>query len=154
MTSTPYRRLAWFALAAMCGMSSLLLIGQSESPTAPAANANNFDGQWLTTVSCANYRGALGYAYQFVSTVKDGKFHGLHGTEGQPGSLVIDGTIAADGKASLFANGRTGSKEYVPGRDTARGTAYSYNIDAKFTGSTATGERIEGRPCSFKFAKQ
>jgi len=119
-----------------------------------AQNANSFDGKWQTTVSCTNYRDALGYSYQFVSTVKEGVLHGIHGTDGQPGSLVIDGTIAPDGKASLYAKGRTGSKEYVPGRDTPRGTEYGYNIDAHFEGTMGSGKRIEGRPCSFQFAKQ
>jgi len=120
----------------------------------PAQDAQKFDGNWQTTVSCANYHDALGYSYQFVSTVKDGVLHGMHGTEGKPGSLVIDGTIPPDGKASLYAKGRTGSKEYVPGRDTAKGTEYGYNIDAHFEGSTGTGTRVEGRPCTFKFVKQ
>jgi hypothetical protein len=120
----------------------------------PASDTQRFDGNWLTTVSCPAARDALGYSYQFTSTVKDGVLHGLHGTEGEPGSLVIDGTIPPDGNASLYAKGRTGSKEYVPGRDTPRGTEYGYNIEAHFGGSTGTGKRIEGRPCSFKFAKQ
>jgi hypothetical protein len=160
MASVPRRWRLRFALLAAGWMGGLLLVAQAAGQSAekqsqaPATSTHNFDGQWLTTVSCANYRGALGYAYQFVGTVKDGKFHGLHGTEGQPGSLVIDGPIAADGKASLSGNGRTGSKEYVPGRETPRGTEYSYNIDAQFAGATGTGERVEGRPCSFKFAKQ
>ena len=115
---------------------------------------SKFDGNWLTTVSCANYRDALGFSYQFVSTVKDNLFHGVHGTEGEPGSLVIDGKIPDDGKASLYAQGRTGSKEYVPGRDTAKGTEYGYNIDAKFDGTSGTGTRVEGRPCTLKFSKQ
>jgi hypothetical protein len=119
-----------------------------------ASDSQKFDGKWLTTVSCANYRDALGFSYQFVSTVKDGVFHGVHGTEGEPGSLVIDGTIPPDGKASLYAKGRTGSKEYVPGRDAPKGTEYGYNIDAHFEEATGTGTRAEGRPCSLKFAKQ
>jgi hypothetical protein len=119
-----------------------------------ALDVQRFDGKWLTTVSCPNFRDALGFSYQFVSTVKDGVLHGLHGTEGEPGSLQIDGTIPADGKASLYAKGRTGSKEYVPGRDTPRGTEYGYNIEAHFDGSAGTGSRVEGRPCSLKFAKQ
>lgn len=119
-----------------------------------AADNRAFDGNWLTTVSCSNYRDALGFSYQFVSTVKDGVFRGVHGTEGEPGSLVIDGSIPADGKASLYAKGRTGSKEYVPGRDTPRGTEYGYNIDAHFEGATGAGTRVEGRPCTLKFARQ
>ncbi len=119
-----------------------------------ATDAQKFDGKWLTTVSCANYHDALGFSYQFVSTVKDGVFHGLHGTEGQPGSLLIDGTIPPDGKASLYAKGRTGSPQFVPGNDTPKGTEYGYNIDAHFEGSTGSGTRVEGRPCTLKFVKQ
>jgi len=114
----------------------------------------SFDGKWLTTVSCENARDALGYSFRFDSEVKDGNFRGQHGTEGQPSSLLIEGKIDADGSAKLYATGRTGSKEYVPGRDTPRGTEYSYNIDAHFKGSKGTGTRVEGRPCSFTFEKQ
>ena len=113
-----------------------------------------FDGKWLTTVSCEASRDALGYSFRFVSEVKDGKLRGLHGTEGKPSSLLIEGKIEPDGSAKLYATGRTGSKEYVPGRDTPRGTEYSYNIRAQFQGTSGTGTRVEGRPCSFEFEKQ
>jgi hypothetical protein len=113
-----------------------------------------FDGKWLTTVSCEGARDALGYSFRFVSEVKNGKFRGLHGTEGKPSSLLIEGTVSADGTAKLYATGRTGSKEYVPGRDTPRGTEYSYSIEAHFKGSTGTGARVEGRPCSLQFEKK
>jgi hypothetical protein len=131
-------------------MIPLLLLAAAS----PAQNAGSFDGKWLTTLSCENYRDALGFSYQFVGTVKDGTYHGVHGTEGEPGSLVIEGPIAADGKASFYARGRTGSKEYVPGRDTPRGTEYGYNINARFFGAAGSGTRVEGRPCTLKFAKQ
>jgi hypothetical protein len=113
-----------------------------------------YDGKWLTTVSCENARDALGYSFRFVSEVKDGNLRGLHGTEGQPSSLLIEGKIDADGAAKLYATGRTGSKEYVPGRDTPRGTEYSYSIEAHFKGAKGTGKRVEGRACSFQFEKQ
>ena len=61
------------------------------------AGGERFDGKWLTTVSCEASRDALGYSYRFVSEVKDGKLRGLHGLEGKPGSLLIEGKIAADG---------------------------------------------------------
>ena len=123
------------------------------SPIASAA-AERFDGKWLTTVSCAAARDALGYSYRFTSEVKDGSFRGLHGSEGEPGSLLIEGKIDDDGTGKLYATGRTGSKEYVPGRDTPRGTEYSYSIEAHFKATTGTGTRVEGRPCSFQFEKQ
>jgi len=114
----------------------------------------SFDGKWLTTVSCEGARDALGYSFRFVSEVKNGNFRGLHGTEGKPSSLLIEGTVGADGSGKLYATGRTGSKEYVPGRDTPRGTEYSYSIEAHFKGTTGTGTRVEGRPCSLQFEKQ
>ena len=113
-----------------------------------------FDGKWLTTVSCQGARDALGYSFRFVSEVKNGNFRGLHGTEGKPSSLLIEGTVSADGTGKLYATGRTGSKEYVPGRDTPRGTEYSYSIEAHFKGATGTGTRLEGRPCSLQFEKK
>lgn len=119
-----------------------------------ASAQGRFDGKWLTTVSCEASRGALGYSYRFVSEVRDGKFRGLHGTEGEPSSLLVDGKISDNGTGDLYATGRTGSKEFVPGRDTPRGTEYSYSIEAHFKGDGGTGKRIEGRPCSYKFEKQ
>jgi len=123
-------------------------------PWVAAADAPGFDGMWQTTVSCAAARGALGYSFRFVSIVKNNVFHGVHGIVGEPSSLQIDGKIGADGGAKLYATGRTGSKEYVPGTDTPRGTQYSYNIDARFQGTTGTGTRVEGRPCTLQFEKQ
>ncbi len=113
-----------------------------------------FDGKWLTTVSCEAAKDALGYSYRFVSEVKNGKFRGLYGTEGKPSSLLIEGTVSNDGTGRLYATGRTGSKEYVPGRDAPRGTEYGYYIEAHFQGATGTGARVEGRPCSLRFEKK
>ncbi len=113
----------WPGLPALLGLA--LLPG-----AAPAGQP--FDGTWQTTVSCAAARDALGYSFRFMSQVKDGALRGLHGTEGEPSSLLITGTIAPDGSAKLYGLGRTGSKEYVPGRDTPRGTEYGYNIAARF----------------------
>ena len=136
-----------------CATFLLVALTLLVSPRASVAG-ESFDGKWLTTVSCEASRDALGYSFRFVSEVKDGNLRGLHGTEGQPSSLLIEGKIDADGTAKLYATGRTGSKEYVPGRDTPRGTEYSYNIKAQFKGTTGTGTRVEGRPCSFHFEKQ
>ena len=119
-----------------------------------AAGGQRFDGQWLTTVSCLDSRGGLGYSYRFLGVVKDGVYHGLHGTLGQPGSLQVDGPITADGTGKLYAQGLTGSKEFVPGTDTPRGTDYGYHIDAHFGATTGTGNRVEGRPCTVEFTRQ
>jgi hypothetical protein len=123
-------------------------------PAVSLAGGDRFDGKWLTTVSCDPSRGALGFSYRFVGEVKDGNYRGLHGTEGEPGFLLIEGKIAGDGTATLYAEGRTGSKEYVPGRDTPIGTEFGYHIKAQFNDRSGTGTRVEGRPCTFEFDKQ
>jgi hypothetical protein len=120
---------------------------QSASPVP----TRRFDGKWQTTVSCEPSRGALGFSYRFVSTVKDGTFHGLRGTEGEPSSLLIAGTISEDGVGHLYAAGKTGSKEFVPGTDTPRGTDFGYHIKAHFDERHAEGTRVEGRPCTIEF---
>jgi hypothetical protein len=133
----------WIALAAL----ALL-------PAVSHAGGKRFDGKWTTTVSCEPLRGALGFSYRFVSQVKDGSFHGLHGVEGQPGFLLVEGAIDDDGVAKLYASGKTGSKEYVPGRDTETGTDYGYHINAEFKDKEGTGTRVEGRACTLEFEKQ
>jgi hypothetical protein len=138
-----------YAAAVLAMLAPVFLPG-----VATAAGNQTYDGAWQTTVSCAGARDALGYSFRFVSTVKDGVLHGLHGAAGQPSSLQIDGTIGPDGSGKLYAIGYTNSKEYVPGRDTAKGTQYSYNIDAHFAGSSGTGKRVEGRPCTVEFSRQ
>jgi hypothetical protein len=115
---------------------------------------DRFDGHWLTTVSCDPARDALGYSFRFVSDVKNGNLRGLYGAEGEPSSLLIEGKVSADGAAKLYASGRTGSKEFVPGRDTPRGSQYNYNIEAHFNDEAGSGVRVEGRHCSFQFQKQ
>jgi hypothetical protein len=119
-----------------------------------ARAGNTFDGKWLTTVSCDAFRDALGFSYRFVAVVKDGNFRGLHGAEREPGYLLIEGKIADDGTTKLYATDKTGSKEYVPGRDTPRGTEYGYHIKATFNGAEVSGTRVEGRPSTLEFVKQ
>lgn len=114
---------------------------------------HRFDGTWTTILSCTNARGALGYSFEFLSLVKDDVLHGEKGTKGQPGWLQIDGTIAADGAASLYASGLVGAAPYAVG-DRPAGTAYGYHLDTQFTGTKGSGHRMEGRPCTVVFAKK
>ena len=136
-----------------CGGLAILVMLLAPGVTM-AAGTNRFDGNWDTILSCANARDALGYSFRFVSTVKNGVLHGVHGSPGQPSSLEMDGTIGADGTGKLYAKGRTGSREYVPGRDAPRGTEYFYTIEARFEGSTGSGTRVEGRSCTVQFARE
>jgi hypothetical protein len=138
-------------LASLVAILALASVGGA----APAAqDSQRFDGHWLTTVSCSAARDALGYSFRFSTQIKDGQVYGLHGTKDESGYLQIDGKIEADGTGKLYAQGRTGSKDFVPGRDTPRGTEYGYHIDARFEESKGNGVRVEGRPCTLQFDKR
>jgi hypothetical protein len=127
---------------------TFMLLNQAAS----ADDAARFDGTWETTVSCSNTVGALGYSFQFLSTVKDGVLHGEKGTASKPGWLQLDGNIQPDGTAKLYAKGLVGAKEYAVGHRPA-GSDYGYHIIAKFAEKEGSGKRVEGRPCDVTFAK-
>ncbi len=118
-----------------------------------------FDGNWLTTVTCPPKGNTEGYTMHLPSVVKDGNFRGEHGTAGEPGYLLIEGKIADDGAAKLSATGKVSSRKYGTGVFTTEGTDYSYNIKAQFKETEGSGSRdkglgIVGRPCTFEFVKQ
>ena len=121
--------------------------------TQAANEAARFDGVWNTTVSCSNTAGALGYSFQFLSTVKDGVLHGEKGAEGKPGWLQLEGSIRPDGTAKIYAKGLVGAQEYAVGQRPA-GTLYGYHIVAKFSDKEGSGKRVEGRPCDVTFVKK
>jgi hypothetical protein len=113
----------------------------------------HFDGTWDTTVSCSNAAGAMGYSFQFSSTVKGGELRGEKGDEGKPGWLQIQGNIQPDGTAKLYAKGLVGAQEFAVGHRPA-GTPYGYHIEAKFSDKEGSGKRVEGRPCEVTFVKK
>lgn len=112
-----------------------------------------FDGVWNTLVSCPNSNGALGYSFEFPSIVKDDVLHGEKGTRGEPGWLRLDGSIRPDGSADLYASGLVGAAPYAVGARPA-GSAYGYHIDARFSGASGSGHRVEGRPCTVAFTRK
>jgi len=129
---------------------SILVIGLYAANGAD--DTKRFDGTWDTTVSCTNTEGALGYSYQFPSTVKEGVLHGEKGKKGKPGWLVLDGTILPDGTMKLYAKGLVGAQEVAVGHRPA-GSPFGYHIEGKFTEKEGNGKRVEGRPCDVTFAK-
>jgi hypothetical protein len=119
-----------------------------------AAEPNRrFDGAWDTILSCINSSGALGYSFEFTSTVKDGVLHGDKGEQGKPGWLSLDGNILEDGSANLYVQGLVGAAPYAVGQRPA-GSAYGYHLESKFLESSGKGTRVEGRPCNATFAKR
>jgi len=162
MHRTTIGRAALRVAAALLLGSVALAQSTSSSPQTAGAGgqgAPRFDGKWLTKMSCPAKGNTEGYTWQFSSAVENGNFRGEHGSAGEPGYLLIEGKIAADGSAKLSANGIVASRQYARGVLAHKGAEYSYNIKAKFTDTDGTGTRdaglgIVGRPCTFDFAKQ
>jgi hypothetical protein len=117
-----------------------------------AMASKTFDGSWQTTWTCPNLGQYPGYSYQFAGQVKDGTYHGVKGIKGEPSSLVLDGKIEPDGAAGFFGEIIVGSS--LVGLGAARGSPSDFHALAQFDRASATGKRIEGRPCSLSFVKQ
>jgi hypothetical protein len=104
--------------------------------------ADRFDGNW-----------------KLPSVVSNSNFRGEHGTAGEPGYLLLEGKIAADGSAKLAANGIVASRKYARGVLAHKGEEYGYDVKAQFKEAEGTGARNEGlgivgRACTFEFVKQ
>lgn len=124
-----------------------------------ADKPSGFDGAWLTKMTCPAKGSTEGYTWQFPATIQNGNFHAEHGTSGEPGYLLIEGKISANGAAKLSASGIVASRKYARGVLTHKGEDYGYNIKAQFTEKDGTGTRdtgmgIVGRPCTFDFTRQ
>lgn len=120
--------------------------------------ADRFDGNWSTKLTCPAKGNTEGYTWKFPGVIQNSSFRGEHGTAGEPGYLLIEGKIAADGSAKLSANGVVVSRKYARGVLTHKGEEYSYDIKAQFKETEGTGLRNEGlgivgRPCTFEFVK-
>jgi TIR domain len=121
-------------------------------PAKPVAGGS-FDGLWVTTISCPAAAGALGVSFQFDSQVKNGIFHGSRGVEGKPGWLTLDGKILSDGAVDIYAKGIVNSSAFAAG-NVPTGTDYGYHVAGRLAGTSGTGNRVEGRPCTLTFVKK
>jgi len=136
----------------MAGALLMLLAGVS-------AAGERFDGNWLTKLTCPPKGNTEGYTWEFPSVIQNSNLHGERGTAGEPGYLLIEGKIAADGSAKLSASGIIASRKYARGITAHQGGDYSYDIKAQFKEKEGTGVRnvgmgFVGRPCTFDFVKQ
>ena len=112
-----------------------------------------FDGSWNVVVFCPASDDAPASAFRFMAGVKDGVLHGERGSAGSRGSMILDGTIQADGIARLDARGITNDADDVLGRASAE-SPYAYRVAARFEGTHGLGARIEGRVCHLNFTRE
>ena len=123
------------------------------SSEAASAEVARFDGAWTVTVACPEAAGAMGFSYQITGAVHQSLFHAERMHAGEPGWLVIDGPIAADGQAKLYAKGQVGAAQFAVGQR-PKGTEYGYHVDARFEGDRGSGRRVEGRRCDLDFVRR
>jgi hypothetical protein len=143
--------------------ASFFLLGQPNLKAAEQGPAK-FDGSWKVTVDTKEYKNPDGstakeWIINFPATVKNGVFHGEHGTRGKPAFYELDGKIGPDGAASLVVNEITGSQKYNFSAGTKapahKGVSYSYQVAAKFDSQHGTGKSTsDPRTRIFIFAKQ
>lgn len=112
-----------------------------------------FDGRWRARVRCEAHRDAKALDFDLDGTVTNGMLLATRGVEGQPGWLRVTGTVAPDGSAALVARGLTGARAFSLGGPRP-GTPLDYRVTARFAGKRGTGNRIDGRPCSFAFERR
>jgi len=123
----------------------LASLSQAPGPT-------RFDGIWNVIIQCPPHKSADGYNMRFQAEVKDGVLQGQHGVAGEPSSVILKGKIQPDGTAIIDARGVTGDPRNTIKR-LAKGSPYSYRVDARFDEMHGSGERVEVRPCSLTFVK-
>jgi TolB-like protein len=130
-----------------------LLLGKKPGEAA-SSDLKRFDGDWNTNIACAPLRGGQSYHIHLKARVKEGVFHGQHGTDGIGPFLTLDGKINPDGSAYISAKGLTGDPKYTIGGKFPKNSRYTYHIDANFSDFRGTGDRIEARVCNVIFVKQ
>ena len=130
------------------------------APTAPAEEREEFsprfDGLWNVDLVCPTEGVAGGYTFHFPAQVSRGVIRGEYGTQGEPGSLRIEGQIHGDGLGVLNAAGRTGRREHniQSFKSADPGTPYKYPITVRFENSAGTGSRADGlRTCNYTFRR-
>ncbi len=117
-------------------------------------DTTRFDGNWKVAVACpALSNGVAAYRFEFPAQVTNSNLRGRYGEEGRASSMLLEGTIASDGRSTLSATGLTGDARY--NFDHAQPMArYTYHVNAHFDATYGSGQRVESRQCELTFAKQ
>src|ERR1700684_3491941 len=99
------------SLIAILFATATLLYAQN---TKAASDTTAFDGTWQVTMSARDYDNpkstmSEAYAYHFPMSGKDGVLHGERGNRGMWDFYEINAKVAADGTATIRADGITGA---------------------------------------------
>jgi hypothetical protein len=129
--------------ASLIFVITILLFTQS---TKAALAGTAFDGNWSVTIDFQQYKNpdgtmALAVTREFPVRVKNGVLHGETGKRGDANFYEINGTIEADGNATLHVNGITGSPQHTP-FTLHNGVRFAYDVPSHFEGNHGTGHSV------------
>jgi hypothetical protein len=117
------------------------------------AQCQSVDGEWSVLQVCETTQdGAREYTWRYNAIVKDGHFVGQYRTQGQSRSMTLEGQIKVDGTASLSARGISSGADYNL-KFAPAASPIAFEVVAKFSGTTGTGERLGSRGCKFTLNK-
>jgi uncharacterized caspase-like protein len=115
---------------------------------AASLDPRRFDGVWTGAESCPATRRAGGFRRLFVAVVKDSHLTIHQGFAGTPGSNVIEGDIAADGRLTATQSGLQGKFAPNPGEP------FAAQLSGRLGATDGSAARIAGRACTLSFARQ
>jgi hypothetical protein len=125
------------------------------APVVPTVSpeARRFDGLWMASLVCESTPSGLpGWKYQFVGRVRDGNFHALRGSEGQPGSETFDGPVDPDGSAQILQIGLSGDTK-TDAFHRPPGTEYRNTYVGRFVASRGRFTRLDRGSCNIDFVQ-
>lgn len=115
--------------------------------------AQSFDGEWSVLQVCeATQEGACGFTWRYGATLKNGHFLGQFRNTGESPSMTLEGQVNLAGNASLTARGISGSADFNQ-KFAATASPIAFQVTARVSGPTGTGERVGSRVCKFTFTK-
>lgn len=107
---------------------------------------------------CADFKdkgaGARGYTFRFLATIRDGVLAAQFRSPGASPSLRYAGTLDAQGRGEIRANGLTGPDTRYNVDRTVGGKPYGYRMKMEFHGNEGHATRLDLRPCEATFVRQ
>jgi len=125
----------------------------SSPPPATAATPDSlrFDGSWPAQLSCDASKSAAAYLIHFTLNIRNGEITGNYVSPSNS-QMAFKGRVEPSGSAMIAVDGTTGDPKYALG-NAAPGSRISFQLAVQFSGRSAKGTRVLGRPCTILMNK-